>query len=87
MTQLKVYRFRDLKDRGLVNSWAQLQRMIRKYNFPMGRMLTPQCRVWTPEELEAWLASRPVDGPAFRGVALQKRGRPRAKAPAQAVAK
>jgi hypothetical protein len=79
---LRVYRFRDLKDRGLVKSWTQLQRMIRLYGFPPGRLLTPQIRTWTDEELDAYYASRPVESPAPRGMAARKRGRT-AKAAAQ----
>jgi hypothetical protein len=72
----KIYlRFGDLKERGLVRSWPQLRRMIRHYGFPPGRMLSPNVRIWTGQELETYFASRPIEGPPARGCA--KRGRPR----------
>ena len=38
---VKLLRFRDLKDRGVVDSWAQLRRLIDHCEFPTGRMLSP----------------------------------------------
>jgi len=71
-------RFRDLKARGIADSWAQLDNLIKKYGFPPGRLLGPATRVWDlEEEIEPWLASRPVEGPALRGAAKARRGRPR----------
>jgi predicted DNA-binding transcriptional regulator AlpA len=72
----KVYRYPDLKEAGIANSWAQLRRMIDRHGFPPGRMLSSNVRAWTAAEIDAWMASRPVDGPAPRGVAARKRGRP-----------
>jgi predicted DNA-binding transcriptional regulator AlpA len=91
MPQQRVYlRFSDLKASQLVRSWPQLKRMVTEYGFPPGRMLTPNCRVWTSEEVDAYVASRPVEGPPLRGVAVpgRKRGRPRKDAaPAAPVAR
>lgn len=71
-------RFRHLKKRGIVDSWAQLRNLVEKHNFPRGKMLSPNCRVWDEEdELEPWLESRPVEGPELRGAALARQGRPR----------
>lgn len=53
-------RFRDLKDRGLVFNWPTLLRWIEFEGFPPGRRLGPNTRAWTAEEVEAWVASRPV---------------------------
>ena len=39
-------RFRDLKARGIADSWAQLDNLIKKYGFPPGRLLGPASRVW-----------------------------------------
>jgi hypothetical protein len=77
MTINSLRRFPDLKARGIVRSWTQLERMIRLYGFPPGRMLTPNCRTWTDEEIDQYYRSRPVVGPPLRGVAKNKRGRPR----------
>ena len=74
----RFVRFRDLKARGIADSWAQLDNLIKKYGFPPGRMLGPATRVWDlEEEIEPWLASRPVDRPPPRGAAKARKGRPR----------
>jgi predicted DNA-binding transcriptional regulator AlpA len=52
-------RFRDLKERQIVNSWPQLGRMIRDEAFPRGKMLGPNTRAWSEQEIADWLASRP----------------------------
>lgn len=54
-------RFRDLKVRGVVNSWPQLKNLIDRYGFPSGRLTSPQIRVWTEDEVAEWLASRPIE--------------------------
>jgi hypothetical protein len=66
---IQLLRFRDLKARGVVNSWPQLKRLQRLCGFPLGRMLSPNIRAWTEEEVDAWLASRPIEGPEPRGAA------------------
>jgi len=78
-------RFRDLEARGIVASWTQLKRLIGKYEFPPGRMLSPNIRAWAEEEIDEWFKSRPVEGPPPRGAAKQKRDR-RRKAGADASA-
>ena len=76
-------RFRDLKARGIADSWAQLDNLIKKYGFPPGRLLGPATRVWDlEEEIEPWLASRPVEGPALRGAAKARQGWPPRKSEA-----
>ncbi len=55
---IKLARFRDLKERGIVDSWAQLDNLIKKCGFPPGRMLSPKTRVWDEEnEIEPWFAA------------------------------
>jgi predicted DNA-binding transcriptional regulator AlpA len=72
----RFIRFYDLKKRGIVKSWAQLDNLIEKYDFPPGRMLSPNTRAWDEEEeIEPWLASRPTEGPAPRGAAKAAKGR------------
>lgn len=80
---IKLVRFRDLKERGIANSWAQLRNLQTDHGFPLGRMLGPNTRVWTEEEIDDWIAARPVAGPPPRGAAKAGRGRPR-KAAAEA---
>jgi hypothetical protein len=70
--------FRDLQERRIVDSWAQLRNLIQKQDFPRGRMFGPNTRVWDEEnEIEPWLASRPIAGPTPRDAAKASRGRPR----------
>jgi hypothetical protein len=49
-----------LKARGVVNNWPTLVNRINKYGFPPGRLIGPNARAWTEEEVEAWIAARPV---------------------------
>ena len=79
----KLLRFRDIQERGIARSWAQLKN-LQKRGFPTGRMIGPNTRVWTEDEIGDWLASRPIAGPPPRGAAKAGRGRPR-KAAAQAA--
>ena len=72
-----LLRMPDLKARGIVNSWPMLKRRIEHDNFPPGRMIGPNSRAWTEDEVEDWIASRPTAGPEPRGVAKHRRGRPR----------
>jgi hypothetical protein len=53
-------RFRDLKARGIVNNWPTLTNRIKKYGFPPGRLIGPNARAWTEQEVEAWIAGRPT---------------------------
>jgi predicted DNA-binding transcriptional regulator AlpA len=55
-------RFRDLKARGVVNSWTQLYRMIDREGFPPGILLSPGVRVFPEREVERWLAQRVAAG-------------------------
>jgi predicted DNA-binding transcriptional regulator AlpA len=72
----KWLRFQDLKTRGLVNSWPALTNKIRTQDFPPGRMLGPNTRAWSVEEIEAFEESRPSAGPPPRGAAKAAKGRP-----------
>ena len=51
----RLWRFSDLKARGLVNSRAQLKLMVELYGFPPGKMLTPNARVWVADEVDCVL--------------------------------
>ena len=74
---MKFLRFSDLKAAGIISSWPMLKRRIERDGFPCGRMLGENTRAWTEAEIEAWLKSRPAAGPAPRGAAKVRRGRPR----------
>jgi predicted DNA-binding transcriptional regulator AlpA len=74
----KWLRFRNLKERQIVDSWPQLRNLVEKQGFPPGRMLGLNTRAWDEDnEVEPWLASRPIAGPEPRGAAKAGRGRPR----------
>jgi predicted DNA-binding transcriptional regulator AlpA len=80
---MAVYlRFRDLKARGIVSNWPTLQNRIQKFGFPRGRLIGPNARAWTEEEVEAWINSRPIapkPGPKRRETAEKNLGvKPRA---------
>jgi hypothetical protein len=77
-------RFSDLKARGIVKSWTQLKRLIELYGFPAGRMVSPNIRAWTDEEIDEYVESCPVEGPPPRGAAKQKHERKRKADTAQA---
>jgi hypothetical protein len=82
---LSLLRFRDLKDRGIVNSWPQLKRLIELHAFPKGRLLSPNVRAWTDTEIEDWVGTRPVDGGVpLRGAAKMKHARKVSQSPAEA---
>ena len=57
-----LLRFSDLKERGIVQNWVTLQRWISGNDFPPGRKLGPNTRVWTESEIEEWITSRPLAG-------------------------
>ena len=52
---LKLLRFKDLKERGIVNNRATLSRRIREHGFPPGFLLGPNSRAWTEDEIEGHL--------------------------------
>lgn len=71
-------RFRDLKARNIVKSWAQLRRKIKYQGFPAGRMTGPNERSWTEEEIDAYRERCPIEGPEPRGEAKSRRDKKRA---------
>ena len=55
---IRLLRFADLKEAGIVSNWPQLGRLIKNSNFPPGYLLGPQTRVWDAPDIEAWLQHR-----------------------------
>jgi predicted DNA-binding transcriptional regulator AlpA len=57
-----LLRFSELRVRGIVRNWVTLKRWQEDPNvrFPRGQMTGPRTRTWTEEEINEWLASRPV---------------------------
>jgi len=58
---MTLLRFSDLRACGIVKSWPQLKRLQQLHGFPRGRMLSPNIRAWTEDEVSGWIASRPVE--------------------------
>jgi hypothetical protein len=68
-------RFQTLRARGIVENVVTLKRWQEELGFPVGRLLGPNVRAWTEDEIAEWLAARPTD--RSRELAPKKRGRPR----------
>jgi predicted DNA-binding transcriptional regulator AlpA len=62
----KSLRFLDLKCVG-INNWPTLKRRVEQDNFPPGRYVGKNTRVWTEEEVSAWWEARPTAGPPENG--------------------
>ena len=58
---MKLLRFYDLTDRGIVRNRVTLGRWIKERGFPPGILLGPNTRAWAEDEVEAWLAARTAD--------------------------
>jgi predicted DNA-binding transcriptional regulator AlpA len=56
----QLIRFRDLQERGIVENWPQLKRLVDNQNFPSGLYLGPNSRAWFEDEVDAWLDARPT---------------------------
>ncbi|RUX27240.1 hypothetical protein EOA13_21230 [Mesorhizobium sp. M7A.F.Ca.US.011.01.1.1] len=53
-------RFKDLQSRGIVQNWPTLLDWVKFEGFPPGRYFGANTRVWADDEIEAWVASRPL---------------------------
>lgn len=60
---MKLLRFADLKERGIVASRMTLWRYIRNQGFPQPIKLSQTCNAWPESEVNAWLAARPGGRP------------------------
>jgi hypothetical protein len=56
-----LLRYADLKERGIVKSRAQLKQMIDNYGFPSGKLISPNVRTWTTEEVAAYYDACPTE--------------------------
>jgi hypothetical protein len=54
-------RFADLQARGIVTTWQGLRHLQLHQGFPLGRLLGPSSRVWSADEINEWLESRPAE--------------------------
>jgi predicted DNA-binding transcriptional regulator AlpA len=88
---MRLIRYPDLKQKGVVNSRMTLKRLIDDHGFPPGVLVTPNARAWDEAEVDVWIASRPT---ARKPAAARDPDRPRsrppkyvgAEAPAESVA-
>ena len=71
-----ILRFRDLRDRKIVNSWPQLKRRIEVDGFPVGFYMGANSRAWFEDEIQAWIEARPSAAteakPPLKGAARTK---------------
>jgi hypothetical protein len=54
-------RFNDLVRRGIVSSYPTLRHLQKTQGFPLGILAGPGIRIFSDDEIDAWLASRPVE--------------------------
>jgi hypothetical protein len=57
---MKLLKYSDLFEMGVFGSRMSLKRGIDEQSFPPGKLVTPNARRWTEEEVLEWLANRPV---------------------------
>jgi predicted DNA-binding transcriptional regulator AlpA len=57
---MKLIRYTDLVAKGVVNSRMTLKRLIDLQGFPPGRLVTPNSRAWTEDEVDLWIDGRPT---------------------------
>jgi predicted DNA-binding transcriptional regulator AlpA len=69
-------RFTDLVARGILKNRVTLANWI-KHGFPPGRLIGPNTRAWTEEEIETYLASRPAAPTATSLTRARKRKTPK----------
>ena len=53
-----ILRYKHLVERGIVYSRPRLKNLIDNSGFPPGRMMSPNTRAWTEEEIDKWWKSR-----------------------------
>jgi predicted DNA-binding transcriptional regulator AlpA len=53
-------RYRDLVELGVVHNRVSLSEWIKNHGFPAGIMQGPNMRTWGEDEVEEWIANRPV---------------------------
>ena len=57
---MKLIRYNDLVEKGVVNSRMTLKRLIDTQDFPPGVLITPNARAWEEAKVDAWIAARPA---------------------------
>ena len=72
----KRIRFRELKERGIVNNRPSLKNLQEQRGFPLGKLTGANSRTWTEDEVDEWVDSQP-EAPKPVLPAKRPRGRPR----------
>ena len=81
-------RFNDLVACDIVRNRPQLENLKRNEGFPVGRLLSPNVRAWTEEEIQEWLDSRPsaqADPDRFRALGKASTAKRKGKSPRAAA--
>ncbi len=58
---MKLWRYKDLKAAKIVESRMTLKRLVDSGRFATGRLISPNVRAWTDEEVAALIANSPTD--------------------------
>jgi predicted DNA-binding transcriptional regulator AlpA len=56
----KRLRFRDLVALNIVSNRVTLSHWIQRLGFPQGQLTGPNSRTWAEDEVQDWIARRPV---------------------------
>jgi hypothetical protein len=86
----RYLRFADIKARGLFNNRQSLRNAQKKPKpgwppFPLGRLIGPNTRIFTEEELDAYVAACPTKPKPAPVVKKGRHGRPRKAEPSIAT--
>jgi predicted DNA-binding transcriptional regulator AlpA len=74
-----LVRFADLKAAGYVRNWPTLLRLIDDDGFPPGFLLGRNTRVWVLDDVQAWIAARPIARKEIPRAAIEAAAAARAK--------
>jgi hypothetical protein len=67
--------FADLQALGVIPNWTTLLAWQKDFGFPVGRLLGPNSRRWSRQEINVWLASRPVARADFGDEFVKPKGK------------
>lgn len=76
-------RYADLVAAGIVANWTTLLRLIDEDGFPVGVLIGRNTRAWRVDQVEAWLASRPMARKVIPPDAVHPRVRHKRRAAAE----
>jgi hypothetical protein len=70
---VRLLRYANLKAHGVVNNRTHLRRLQQNHGFPLGKLVSPNIRTWTEDEVDVWYASRPTERKPMTVAALRGR--------------